>query len=269
MRVTQVRNATLIIDYARKKFLVDSMLGAKGTHPAFAGTPNSHLSNPLVGLPAPISEIIDVDAVIVTHTHLDHWDDTAKDSLPKGMPLFVQHEKDATAIQAAGFTDVRILSADTDFDGVALIKTPGQHGSDEAMQKIGARLGTVCGVVFRHPDEKTLYLAGDTVWNRYVEESLRKHAPDVIVLNCGDAQIIGLGSIIMGKQDVLEVYRAALGATIGAEGPCPRRAGPQLSADRARARAEQEHCGRHREAEPHFTSSATGGLRVAGSSRLG
>jgi L-ascorbate metabolism protein UlaG (beta-lactamase superfamily) len=214
MKITQVRNATLIVDYAGKKFLIDPMLGAKGTYPAFAGTPNGHLSNPLVDLPAPVGEIVDVDAVIVTHTHLDHWDDTAKNSLPKDMPLFVQNEKDSKAIQAAGFTNVRILSADTDFEGITLTKTPGQHGSDEAIGKIGDRLGTVCGVVFRHPGEKALYLAGDTVWNRHVEESLRQHAPDVIVLNCGDAQIIGLGSIIMGKQDVFEVHRAAPDATI-------------------------------------------------------
>lgn len=214
MRITQVRNATLVVDYAGKKFLIDPMLGAKGTYPPFSGTPNGHLSNPLVDLPVPIGEIVDVDAVIVTHTHLDHWDDTAKASLPKGMPLFAQDEKDATAIRATGFTDVRVLSAETGFDGVTLTKTPGQHGSDEAMEKIGDRLGAVCGVVFRHPGEKTLYLAGDTVWNRHVAESLGKHAPDVVVLNCGDAQIIGLGSIIMGKQDVLEVHRAAPGATI-------------------------------------------------------
>jgi L-ascorbate metabolism protein UlaG (beta-lactamase superfamily) len=214
MKITQVRNATLVIDYAGRKFLVDPMLGARGTYPAFAGTPNGHLSNPLVDLPAPISGIVDVDAVVVTHTHLDHWDDAAKDALPKDLPVLAQDEKDATDIRAAGFADVRVLSAETVFDGVTLIKTPGQHGSDEAMGKIGDRLGAVCGVVFRHPEEKTLYLAGDTVWNRHVEESLGKHAPDVVVLNCGDAQIVGLGSIIMGKQDVLAVHRAAPGATI-------------------------------------------------------
>ena len=214
MKITQVRNATLVVDYAGRKFLVDPMLGVKGTFPGFAGTPNSHLSNPLVDLPAPIGEIVDVDAVIVTHTHLDHWDDAAKDSLPKGLPVFAQDEKDATDIRAAGFADVRVLSAETVFDGITLIKTPGQHGSDEAMEMIGDRLGTVCGVVFRHPEEKTLYLAGDTVWNRHVEESLGKHAPDIIILNCGDAQIVGLGSIIMGKQDVLQVHRATPKSTI-------------------------------------------------------
>jgi L-ascorbate metabolism protein UlaG (beta-lactamase superfamily) len=214
MKITQVRNATLIVEYAGKRLLVDPMLAEKGAYPGFPGTPNSHRSNPLVALPAPVSNLLDVDAVIVTHTHLDHWDDAAKSVLPKGMLIFTQDENDAAEIRAAGFSNIRILSEDTDFDGITLIKTPGQHGSDEALEKLGHILGQVCGVVFRHPEEKTLYIAGDTLWNRHVEESLREHAPDVIVLNCGDAQIVGLGSIIMGKQDVFEVHRAAPAATI-------------------------------------------------------
>ena len=30
MKITQVRNATLVVDYAGRKFLIDPMLGAKG-----------------------------------------------------------------------------------------------------------------------------------------------------------------------------------------------------------------------------------------------
>jgi hypothetical protein len=74
----------------------------------------------MVDLPVPIGEIINVDAVTVTHTHLDHWDGPAKDALPKAIPLFVQNEQDATAIQAAGFADVRVLSAETNCDGISL-----------------------------------------------------------------------------------------------------------------------------------------------------
>jgi L-ascorbate metabolism protein UlaG (beta-lactamase superfamily) len=107
-----------------------------------------------------------------------------------------------------------VLNENTEFEGITLIKTPGQHGTDQAYAVIGEILGNVCGVVFRHPDEKTLYLAGDTIWNGYVEENLRTHKPDVIVLNCGDALVPGLGSIIMGKEDVYSVYQAAPGATI-------------------------------------------------------
>ena len=36
---------------------------------------------------------------------------------------------------------------------------------DTAVQAAYDLLQEVCGVVFTHPDEKTLYLAGDTIWN--------------------------------------------------------------------------------------------------------
>jgi L-ascorbate metabolism protein UlaG (beta-lactamase superfamily) len=79
---------------------------------------------------------------------------------------------------------------------------------------IGELLGKVCGVVFKHPSEKTLYIAGDTVWYQGVDESLKKYDPDVVVLNSGDAKVLPDDSIIMGKQDVYEVYKAAPRATL-------------------------------------------------------
>ena len=214
MRITQVRNATLRLDFGGVRFLLDPMLGEKGAYPAFKGTENSHLGNPTVPLPLPMDAILEVDAVIVTHTHIDHWDEAAARLVPKRLPLFAQHEKDAELIRGAGFGDVRLLGEQTEFGGVALARTGGQHGTDAAYEAIGDRLGQVCGVVFRHPREKTLYIAGDTVWNAHVEDAIARHRPDVIVLNCGDAQIIGLGSIIMGADDVLAVHRAAPRATL-------------------------------------------------------
>jgi len=215
MKLQQIRNATVIIDYAGKRFLIDPMLSPKGAFPAFPGTVNDHLSNPLVDLPIPMEEILAVDAVIVTHTHADHWDDPAKQLIPKDKPLFVQNERDAAEIRAEGFSDVRLLGTNTDFEGIALTKTAGQHGSDEIMASpAGELLGEVCGVVFKHPGEKTVYLAGDTIWNQHVEASLAQHKPDIAILNAGDAQVPGLGSIIMGKRDVYEVHKAAPQATL-------------------------------------------------------
>src|SRR5215207_8894640 len=102
MKITQVRNATLVVDYAGTRFLIDPMLAEQGAYPGFEGTPNSHLWNPLVGLPVAADALLDVDAVIVTHTHLDHWDAAAEALVPKHLPIFVQDDKDAAQIRAAG-----------------------------------------------------------------------------------------------------------------------------------------------------------------------
>src|SRR3546814_4615926 len=72
-----------------------------------------------------------VDAVIVTHTHLDHWDDGAQAALPKDIPLFAQNDADAMLIRSQGFTHVRTLSDQAKFGGVTLTKTGGQHRSEE------------------------------------------------------------------------------------------------------------------------------------------
>lgn len=210
MKIQQIRNATIIIEYAGSRFLIDPMLSPKGSFPAFPGTVNAHLNNPLVDLPIPEEDILNVDAVIVTHDHLDHWDDTAKQLIPKDYPLFVQNEQDAEKVKADGFSNVTVLGNASEFNGISLLKTEGQHGTDEVMASpVGELLGEVSGVVFKHKDEKTAYLAGDTIWNQHVQHSLNQYNPDVVILNAGDAQVEGMGSIIMGKQDVYEVHRAA------------------------------------------------------------
>lgn len=215
MKLTQIRNATLKVEYAGKKILIDPMLSKKGAFPGFPGTINSHIANPTVDLPLPLSEILDVDAVIVTHTHQDHWDDAAKEAIPKDMPIFTQNARDQWDIQMSWFRNTWVLEERNDFGGITLNKTPGQHGRGEILEGLmGDILGNVCGIVFTHPREKTLYIAGDTVWYQGVEQNLKQYKPDVMVLNSGDAKVLPNESIIMGKEDVYEAYKAAPLATI-------------------------------------------------------
>ncbi|MDJ1654374.1 MBL fold metallo-hydrolase [Raoultella sp. Ech2A] len=209
MNITHIRNATQIIEYAGKKFLIDPMLADKAAWPGFAGTARSELRNPLVALPFPLSVIVDVDAVIVTHTHEDHWDAAAIAAIPKALPVFVQHEADARLLRSQGFSDIRLLSESSEFAGVTLQKTTsGQHGSDRtyAVPAMAERLGEACGVVLRHPQEKTLWLVGDTIWRDEIEADMIRLRPDVVVLNAGYAHVIGFGPIIMGKEDVLKTH---------------------------------------------------------------
>ncbi|MCO5785836.1 hypothetical protein DHB74_05645 [Pseudomonas sp. G11-1] len=217
VQLQQIRNATVKITYGDTTFLIDPMLSKKGTYPGFDNTYRSNLRNPLVDLPMSEKDVIaDVDAVIITHTHLDHWDDAAQQLLPKDIPLFVQNLADALMIRGQGFTNVRILSK-AEFEGVTLSQIGGQHGTDEmyASAEVATFLGEAMGVVFQSPGHDTLYLVGDTVWRDEVDMALADYAPQIVLINAGYAMMNGFdGSIIMGKEDVLRAAKTAPDATI-------------------------------------------------------
>ena len=49
----------------------------------------------LTDLPCPIEDILnDLEVVIITHTHIDHWEAHAAKHIPKYIPIFVQHSGD-------------------------------------------------------------------------------------------------------------------------------------------------------------------------------
>jgi L-ascorbate metabolism protein UlaG (beta-lactamase superfamily) len=219
VNVQQIRNATVKIDFSGTTFLIDPMLSAKGEFPGFPNTYRSELRNPLVDLPFSVDKVLDsVDAIVVTHTHTDHWDEAAQKQIPKNMPLFVQNQTDAQTIRGQGFTDVRILEGTTTFNGVKLSKTGGQHGSDLLFADAdrAEMMGPVMGVVFSAPKVKTVYVAGDTVWRPEVDQAFKQHKPDVVILNTGSALVSGFEEhpIIMGKQDTLQATKAAPNAAI-------------------------------------------------------
>lgn len=218
VQLQQIRNATVKITYADTTFLIDPMLAQKGAYPGFEGTHRSELRNPLVELPMSVEDVLaGVDAVIVTHTHLDHWDEAAQQALPKNIPLFAQNQADAQTIRSQGFEDVRILESKTEFGGVTLSKTGGQHGTDAmyAIAEVAGFLGDAMGVVFESPDHQTLYLVGDTIWRDEVDQTLAHYNPEVIVINAGYALLDSFeGSIIMGKDDVVRAAEAAPQASI-------------------------------------------------------
>ncbi|WP_288821201.1 MBL fold metallo-hydrolase [uncultured Leclercia sp.] len=216
MQLTQIRNATLKLDYAGVRFLIDPMLADKEAWPGFPGTARSHLRNPLVALPVSVDTLLDVDVIIVTHTHQDHWDEAAQQLIPKDKVIYTQNESDASLIRSQGFTAVSVLANTNVIAGINVVKTDGQHGSDEAyaIPEVAERLGDACGLVFSAEGEKTLYIAGDTIWVPPYVSSLKKYAPDVVVLNIGCATVDGIGAIIMGKEDALRTLEILPAATL-------------------------------------------------------
>ena len=213
-----IRNATARITYANQTFLVDPFLAPKESMAGFPGTHNSQQRMPLVDLPMPVEKIMEgVDAVIVTHTHEDHWDKTAQQAVPKNLPIFVQHESDAGKLRTQGFKDVRILHDSATFNGVSLTRTGGAHGTVEmyAHPQMAQILGDAMGVVMQKEGHRTIYIMGDTIWTADVNKALNRFQPDVLVMNTGYARIQGLSdSIIMGPDDVLKATQVMPNAQI-------------------------------------------------------
>jgi L-ascorbate metabolism protein UlaG (beta-lactamase superfamily) len=210
MNIQFIRNATLVLHYADKKFLIDPFLSDQGAMPPFPNTANQHLSNPTVGISTSINEIIDVDAVIVTHLHPDHFDDKAKEVLPKEITIFAQDKEDVEVIKGEGFQNVFSLEEESSFENVTLSRTDGEHGAGEILKQTGK----VSGIAFSHPNEKTLYVAGDTLFNEDVQTAIQKHKPEIIVVNAGAAQFLEGGPITMTKENVVQTYQEAPDATI-------------------------------------------------------
>ncbi|MCR6546550.1 MBL fold metallo-hydrolase [Dehalobacterium formicoaceticum] len=206
MHFQQIRSATIIINYAGKKFIVDPWLQKKGTiHPYESPDPTKNQTrNPIVELPLPVEEIIkNIDACIITHNHGDHFDKETAKMLPKNIQIFVQSEIDAGFVANLGFKNVNILQENGSmFKDIKLIKTNGIHG--ETLEKAA---GPVSGVVFNHNNEKTVYIAGDTVWCDVVKKTIQTYKPDIIILNACDARSKIHGRLIMNLNDIYEVYK--------------------------------------------------------------
>jgi L-ascorbate metabolism protein UlaG (beta-lactamase superfamily) len=207
--LTLVRHATLVLDYGGRRLLVDPMLGEAGSAPPIPDSPNQR-PNPLVPLPVPAPELVaNVEAVLVTHLHRDHFDPTAEEALPTSVPLVCQPE-DADTLRGKGFSDVRPVGDSIDLLGVSIARTGGRHGTGE----IGQAMAPVCGFVLSAPGEPALYIAGDTIWCDEVRDALAAHSPGVVVVNAGGARFNTGDPITMTPQDVIAVAGATPAAVV-------------------------------------------------------
>jgi L-ascorbate metabolism protein UlaG (beta-lactamase superfamily) len=184
VKVTLVRNATLLLESSLGRILVDPMLRRARTSPPIENTPNPH-PNPLVELPMSIDEVLDgVELCIVTHLHRDHFDDL----IPLELPILTQPES-ADELRSRGHTDVAT-------EHPAIPMTRGRHGTGE----IGRAMGPVSGWVV-----DGVYIAGDTILCDEVHEARAQHRPRATIVNAGGARFLEGDPIVMTAEDVAQL----------------------------------------------------------------
>ncbi|WP_282637352.1 MBL fold metallo-hydrolase [Sphingobacterium thalpophilum] len=214
--VQLIRNATLVIEYNGKKILVDPMFSPKGAIDSWAGIQK----NPTVELKMPIEKIVkDVDLVIVSHSHEDHFDKFASQNLDKSIDLIIQ-PADADFFKKENFTNATVLEDNKVWNGINIHRIEGQHGSGEVLKM----MGKTSGFVLQAENQPTVYIVGDAIWTEDIKKTIKKFKPDYIIVNSGGARIQGFENvpIIMdeaqtmalisesGKAKVIAVHMDAL-----------------------------------------------------------
>ena len=205
MEFKLIRHTTTVIQIGGKRLLIDPVLSRKGTLPPIPQTPRMR-ANPLTDLPIEDEKLDDwlrsMDAVLVTHTHGDHFDKESEKRIPKDMPILCQQE-DVNRFTRLGFTAIHPVIEELVWNGITISRTGGQHGKG----MIRVRMGPVSGYVLRAEKEPVVYVTGDTIWCPEVDDALKKYKPDLIIANAGAARFLLGGRITMCAYDIAQITK--------------------------------------------------------------
>lgn len=216
MRFTQVRNATVVVEFTAAGedvvMLVDPMLAAKGALPTLKWLGPTRRRNPLVELPAETPAILDrVTHALITHCqrgHFDHLDRAGVRFLKERDVPVLCMPKDAGWLEKRGLR-VQPLSEGPLFGG-HVTPIPCVHGRG----LMGQMMEHGFGYFFDLPGEPTFYLAGDTLLTEEIKRHLERLRPEVSVFPAGGARFDVGGEIIMNAKDVLEACAFTPGVVI-------------------------------------------------------
>ena len=205
MKIRLLRHATVLFSINNKKVLLDPIFNRAATMPPIDNSPNPK-PNPLVELPLPKEELDqllqELDAVIITHTHRDHFNESAGKLLPKNIPVFCQPEDEGKLI-GLGFSTVIPVQESYFWQGIRFTRTECQHGTGE----IGEKMAPASGFVLQCPGEPSLYICGDTIWCSEVEQVLKTYQPEITMVFGGAAQFLVGEPIVMDAEDIGQLCR--------------------------------------------------------------
>lgn len=216
MKIHQIRNATLLVEYEDIRLLVDPMLANKHALPPLRFF-KMRGRNPSVPLPENADLLLNsATHCLITHCqkgHFDHLDGAAKKWLiARGLPVFCT-PRDAPFLQKEGL-NVRPLQRNDHvaqpFLGGTIQTTPCIHGHG----LIGRFMEHGVGYFIAMPSEPTLFLTGDTLLTDNVRKIAQTQSPDVIVAPAGGARFDLGDEIIMNADDICSLAQLTKGTVI-------------------------------------------------------
>lgn len=217
MKIHQIRNATIVLEFGPYRVLVDPMLSPKNALPPLKFTEGMQ-RNPTVELPMDTDRVLaEVTHCLITHCqkgHFDHLDRAGKAWLRENQIPVICTAHDAAHLASKGL-NVKALPSDAGskkslFLNGVISTVPCVHGRG----LVGSLMEHGVGYFIQIPGEPSLYLSGDTIFTPRIQEFLWSRQPEVSVVPAGGARFDLGGEIIMGVKDVLEFTRASNGLVV-------------------------------------------------------
>lgn len=212
MKITQIRNATMILQYKENKILLDPMLAPQGTIPRlryFAST----RKNPLTDLPDMFKKNLQITHGLITHCqkgHFDHLDRAGIKFLRTSQLTVFCSQHDNAFLSAKGLlTQSFTKPINSFFDGsIQLIKAQHARGFLFNFMEHGY------GYFIKLPNEPSLYIMGDSVLTDEIRDFVLAEQPDIIIAATGKAQFDFGGPILMNENEIVELAKISKGKII-------------------------------------------------------
>lgn len=216
MKITQLRNATAIIEIGAYRILVDPMLAPKGALPPlkFLGQRDR---NPIVDLPPETDAALDaVTHCLITHCqkgHFDHLDRAGKHWLRSRQIPVICTPHDAGHLRQRGLNVLPLPENHYEpqpFFGGRIRTVACRHGKG----MVGLLMEHGVGYFIEMPGEPSLYLPGDTILTPDVLAFIARHQPEIALIPAGGARFDVGHEIIMDTADVIAFTQALKGITV-------------------------------------------------------
>jgi L-ascorbate metabolism protein UlaG (beta-lactamase superfamily) len=217
MRITHLRNASIIVHIGPYNILVDPMLAPKDALPPLRLLDGRRLRNPTVDLPPSAHAALEsVTHCLITHCqkgHFDHLDRAGKHWLRERQIAVICTPHDSAHLRQRGL-NVQPLAPAHSEPQLFLRGTIRTVRCTHGRGLVGAVMEHGVGYFIEMPGEPSLYLSGDTVLTDAVRQCVRQHQPEVCVVPAGGAHFDLGGEIIMGVDEVIEFARIAPGTVV-------------------------------------------------------
>ncbi len=205
-------NATTLLRLGPFTLLTDPNFLHRGQRAHLGyGLRSKRLTDPAL-VPAQLPEL---DAILLSHMHGDHWDRVATRSLPKETPVVTTPEG-ARCLDRRGFTATADLrpwqthEITRGEDTLRVTSVPGVHGPALLEKLLPQVMGSVLELVRGGEVTWRGFISGDTLYRPFLGEVLQRCGPlDVLVPHLGGTRVAGVLLTMDGRQgaDLVELLK--------------------------------------------------------------